>query len=104
MYPSTQLDHVHSKTSVCQILSEDFLMRENQKYIHTTRKKDMIHAPRYSNHFEDGPFAVSHIMHKIKPTQPSFSFILFHFSSPKIGSKLDVRVDRVKERGIVKSV
>jgi hypothetical protein len=64
----------------------------------------MLNAPRYSNHFEDGPFAASHIMHRIKPTHPSANFMFFHASSPKIDGNLDVRVDRVNDRGIVQRV
>ena len=63
-----------------------------------------MHAHKYGYHLDDVPCASSHIMHRIRPDQPLSSSKFFHFMGPRRAGRIEVRVERVNERGIAKRV
>jgi hypothetical protein len=58
--------------------------------------------PRYFDHFELEPWAVSHIMHSMSPTHPMCIFASLQRSSPTRPGRVEVSVERRRPRGILK--
>jgi hypothetical protein len=58
--------------------------------------------PRYLDHFELEPWAVSHIMHSMSPTHPMCIFASLQRSSPTRPGRVEVSVERRRPRGILK--
>jgi hypothetical protein len=76
--------------------------------LNTRKSKQKIaekhNEPKYPAHLELGPWASSHIMQSINPTHPFPNWNFVHNCSPSKAGRAEVRVERIRVRGIVNSV